>query len=314
MRNLWGDLARALAWCWWAAAALLTLLRWVDLAGPVPVLQSGLVLVGLSLVLPLLVALTLRAWPLVGATLALGAVHLALAVPWWVDSSVPAGEDDVVVAAANLEFGQGSVGDVAELVRDQGVDVLVLLEATPDTVAALEGSPVEEALPHRTGEARYDAGGTLVLSREPHRATPVTDGFGFDQVVVTLQGAGAGLTLVGAHTLPPAGAPATAWRAELSRMGRLVDDLPDGPVVVAGDLNASTGHPGLRELLDGAGLQDAHRVAGQGWVRTWPRESLLPAFVQIDHVLVRGTDVVDAGTWAVTGSDHLAVWARLSVP
>lgn len=313
MRRPWRELALGLGWCWWAAAALLTALRWVDLPGPVPVLQSGLVLVGLSLLLLAALSALTHARALLLLTLALGGVHVALPVPWLVGSRVPAGADDVVVAAANLEFGQGSVEDLAALVEAQDVDVLVLLEATPATLDDLAGSPLATALQHRSGAPRHDAGGTLVLSRRPHEAVPVTGGFGFDQVVVTTTTpAGEAMHVVGTHTVPPAGAPATLWRAELTQLGDMVAQVPAGPVVVAGDLNASTGHPGLRALMAVADLRDAHRDAGRGWVRTWPQESMLPAFVQIDHVLVRDLDVVDAGAWEVTGSDHLAVWARLS--
>lgn len=305
---------RSLARDWWLAAAVLTALRWVDVAGPIPMLQAGIVLVGLSLVPLLVLALALGAWRLAGATVALGVVHVALAVPWWVDSSVPPGEDDVVVAAANLEFGQGSVDDLAALAGEHDVDVLLLSEATPDTVAALDDSVLPDLLPHRTGSARWDAGGTLVLTREPHDARTITEGFGFDQVVVEVDievGEGP-LTVVGAHTFPPVGLTAQAWRSELEGLGGLLHGIPDGPLVVAGDLNTSTGHPALRELLAEHDLAHAHRVAGEGWVRTWPRELPLPGFVQIDHVLVRGLDVVEAGAWEILGSDHLAVWARLS--
>ena len=313
-------LVAGLAWVWWAAAAGLTALRWVDLASVAPVLQSGLVLVGLSLVPLLVLALAVRQLPLVVVTVLLGGVHLALALPWWVDDSVPPGEEDVVVAAANLEFGQGSVDDLVALVAEHDVDVLLLSEATPDTALALDRSGLAATLPHRSGTVRDDAGGTLVLTRDPHEARTGTDGFAFDQVVVQLQPTGASgegadaqpVTVVAAHTFPPVGIPARAWRTELDALGRLVQDLPAGPLVVAGDLNASTGHPGLRGLLAEHDLVDAHRVAGEGWVRTWPREGALPGFVQIDHVLARDLQVVDAGTWEVVGSDHLAVWARLS--
>lgn len=307
MRHRWRDLARAAGWTWWLAAAALTALRWVDATGIVPALQSGLVLVGLSLVALLLLAVLVRARWLGLAVVALGAVHVALAVPWWVDSSVPPGQDDLVVAAANLEFGQGKLSDLEALVATQDVDVLVLVEATPSTVSALEGSTVAGQLPHRSGRARSDAGGTLLLTREPHERGEAPAGFAFDQVVVSLDVAGEPLTVVGAHPVPPVAT--RDWRREVAALGDLGGD---GALVVTGDLNSSTGHPVLRSLLDRHRLDSAHRVAGQRWVRTWPSEALIPAFVHIDHVLVRGPGIVAAGSWSISGSDHLAVWARLA--
>jgi endonuclease/exonuclease/phosphatase (EEP) superfamily protein YafD len=60
-------------------------------------------------------------------------------------------------------------------------------------------------------------------------------------------------------------------------------------------------------------MTDAHHVAGQGWVQTWPQgRRLIRPFIQLDHVLVRGLGVVDAGVVQLPGTDHAAVWARLS--
>ena len=39
---------------------------------------------------------------------------------------------------------------------------------------------------------------------------------------------------------------------------------------------------------------------------------LLTEFIQLDHVLVRGLDVVDTGVVHLPDTDHAAVWARLS--
>ena len=47
--------------------------------------------------------------------------------------------------------------------------------------------------------------------------------------------------------------------------------------------------------------------------RTWPTGLVIPPVIHIDHILIRGLSVVDAGTETIPGSDHAAVWARLSV-
>jgi endonuclease/exonuclease/phosphatase (EEP) superfamily protein YafD len=59
-------------------------------------------------------------------------------------------------------------------------------------------------------------------------------------------------------------------------------------------------------------MTDAHRAAGLGWVRTWPMGSGVPPFIQLDHMLERGLQVVDAGTVTIADTDHRAIWARLS--
>ena len=80
---------------------------------------------------------------------------------------------------------------------------------------------------------------------------------------------------------------------------------------MAGDFNSSQTHPGFRKVADR--MTDAHRAAGQGWVRTWPIGSRVPPFIQLDHVLMRGLEVVDAGTVTIADTDHRAIWARLSL-
>ncbi len=78
---------------------------------------------------------------------------------------------------------------------------------------------------------------------------------------------------------------------------------------MAGDFNGSSAHPAFRDLEED--LIDTRRATTPGWVRTWPQGSILPAFVDLDHVLVRGLGVVDAGQIEISGTDHSAVWARL---
>jgi endonuclease/exonuclease/phosphatase (EEP) superfamily protein YafD len=80
---------------------------------------------------------------------------------------------------------------------------------------------------------------------------------------------------------------------------------------MAGDFNSSHTHPGFRKVA--STMSDAHRAAGQGWVRTWPIGSRIPPFIQLDHVLLRGLHVVDAGTVTIADTDHRAVWARMSL-
>lgn len=84
---------------------------------------------------------------------------------------------------------------------------------------------------------------------------------------------------------------------------------------MAGDFNASSAMPGFRNVAQT--MTDSLRATGAGWVRTWPNESRIPPFIQLDHVLVRvpgrASPVVDSGVDRVANTDHYAVWARLSV-
>ena len=295
---------------WFAVLVGWTVLRWVDAPGPAPVVQALLVPAALTLPVLLVLALHRRRWPVVAGALVLGVVLGYVAAPWLGGPRLGRSEGDLVVAAANLQFGAGDLADVEELVREQGVDVLVLAEASAATEEWLHGSWLEEQLPHRSGRSAEDAGGTLVLTRRPHEQLASPEGTGFDQVVVEVDG----VRVVGAHTFPPLMLSSARWRAELALVERWLQGVEDGPLVVAGDLNASTGHPALRDLMATNGLLDAHQVAGRGWVRSWHVGSVVPGFVHVDHVLVRGRPVADAGTTRVGDTDHLAVWARVAPP
>jgi endonuclease/exonuclease/phosphatase (EEP) superfamily protein YafD len=111
---------------------------------------------------------------------------------------------------------------------------------------------------------------------------------------------------------PASSATVHRWRATLHGLATWARST-SGPLVVAGDLNASVDHPGMREVL-ATGLRDAHEVAGAGRPPTWPHGQPFPPFVHLDHVLVRGLDVASADEVRISGSDHDAVVARLVVP
>ncbi len=297
---------------WLLAAACLLALRWVDGGVLVVALQCGLPLVGASLVLLLALTAIFRHWILTLATAALLAAMVALAWPWWVQPDLePATESDMVVLASNLFYGNGDIRVLDHQVRALEVDALVLLEITPQALLQVEASGIPESLPHRSGAARPDASGTMVFTAQPHQALSDVPDLFFDQVAVQVQRESQQAErwlLFGAHPVPPT---LPQWSDDLAALREWEQAQPESArVVMAGDFNASSGHPAFRRLTQN--LTDSRLRTAPGWVRTWPMESLIPAFVQLDHVLVRGTEVVDAGQVRIPGSDHDAVWARLS--
>ncbi|MGB3762613.1 MAG: endonuclease/exonuclease/phosphatase family protein [Ornithinimicrobium sp.] len=296
---------------WWVAAATLLALRWVPGGGVVVVaLQSGLPIVGLSLVLLVLLSVLARSKGLGALTVLLLAPMLVLASPWWVkpQTQSPA-KSDVVVMASNLYFGAADVGELEQAVRRREVSALVLLEVTPRALRQVEASDIPALLPHRSGQARVGADGTMIFTAQPHRELATPDLF-FDQVAVEVtaeQEAADPWLLLGAHPVPPTLAD---WSSDLAALRHWSDAQdPSLDLVMAGDFNASSAHPAFRDLEQD--LVDARRATDPGWVRTWPRTSVIPAFIDLDHVLVRGFGVVDAGQVEISGTDHSAVWARV---
>lgn len=218
--------------------------------------------------------------------------------------------------SANLEFGDAEATSLVAAARSRGADVLVLIEVTPAAVERLRSAGLDALLPESVGRSRQDAGGTIIRSRLP--LTPVgprsesRSDEGFDEPVVSIRFPAGDVVLRAVHSLPPTFSAAGEWRSDLTDLQAWREGQPPRlPLVMAGDFNSSQGHPGFRMVAES--MSDAHRAAGQGWVTTWPQgRRLIRPFIALDHVLVRGLGVVDAGVIHLPGTDHAAVWARLS--
>jgi len=298
VKGVGGKLLTVLLWAGVLVAAPLVGLRWVDSSiGMVVVLQTMIPIAAFGVAGLLLVAVVARRWRVAVVAGALFSV--------------------LVVMSANLDFGGADAPSVVTAVREHRVDVLVLLEITPDAVERLTVAGLDSPLPESVGLSRQDAGGTIIRSRVPLKL--LDSGLGgsplvFNQPVVSIHRPDGDVVLRAVHSPPPTLLDAADWRSGLVHLQAWRERQPAGqPLVMAGDFNSSQSHPGFRRVAET--MTDAHRAAGEGWVRTWPEERrLIRPFIQLDHVLSRGLSVVDAGVVQLPGTDHAAVWARLSPP
>jgi len=298
-------------------AFLLVGSRWIDsTVGIVVVLQSMVPLAIFLVVVLTSIAACTRRWRLTIASGALLALCAAMVGPSFLSRGVPPGPDDLVVMSANLEYGGGDAQSLVRAARQHRVDVLVLLEITPAAVERLRLAGLDTLLPESVGRSSQDAAGTIVRSRLPMTLRdPLLDQISpnvFKDPIVSIHGPTGTIVLRAIHARPPVLSGAADWRLGLAEMQAWREEQPSGqPVVMAGDFNSSSDHPGFRAVAKT--MTDAHRATGQGWVRTWPQgRRLIRPFVQLDHVLVRGLGVVDAGVVNLPKTDHAAVWARVS--
>jgi endonuclease/exonuclease/phosphatase (EEP) superfamily protein YafD len=280
---------------------------------------------GLPLALAaLLITLVLRA--LGGARVTAGvalvaAVGLVTVHAWWLAPSYAGsrpegGPASLVVLAQNFEYGDPHA--LVELVRDEGVDVLVLTDADSSRTDPLLAAGVEELLPHSAG---IGEGGAVVLSRIPVTGTELLFS-GSASRLVELQAPGVGaVTIAAVHTRPPYDP--DAWRHDHEQVRTALAAVradADRAVVVAGDLNATLAHAPVRRLVD-LGFSDSAVQANAGWSPTWPSGAhqrrfglTLPAFAAIDHVLTSpGLVATSSRTLDLPGADHRAVLATVSV-
>ncbi len=104
-------------------------------------------------------------------------------------------------------------------------------------------------------------------------------------------------------------------KSRLIQTDKLVKDLADidGPLILAGDLNAPVQSMVCKKLAD-AGLRDAFSTAGTGYGYTYGHliRRLRHSYIRIDHIMVNdGLKVQKCWAGAPEGADHRPVIADL---
>ncbi len=294
-------------------ALAMTALRFIVITGPGPAIQSLYPLAGGLSVLLFIWRGWRRQWRGMLLIAPAAVCALILSAQSVRATTVPAGPNDLVVMAQNLYFGQADTDALVREVRERQPDLLILPEATQEAMSRLRRSGLDQLLPYQVGRLGAGADGTAIRSRYPLTVRDDDSLEAFGQPTVSLRWGNRDITVRAVHTQSPSPMHSGGWRTSLVRLRDWVQQQPaDTPLLLAGDFNASTAHRAYREAVDG--LVDAHAATGAGYVRTWPRESIIPPFVHLDHVLVRGLGVVDAGVFSVPDTDHAGVWARVSLP
>jgi endonuclease/exonuclease/phosphatase (EEP) superfamily protein YafD len=211
----------------------------------------------------------------------------------------------VRVMAFNTRHESENWRAVADEVVRQDPDIVVLLEISRGKLAIFEA--LETVWPHRADCLDEDYCQNVILSKFAFSSSETRSQWEGPQMVQVAYGPElGGLTVVGAHTLR---FPYSA--RQLEQMQALGDELAAqrGPLVVAGDFNATPPSFMLRTLLERGGLELASRLP------TWPATLGLPQ-IAIDHILVSpGLRLLaPARIGAAAGSDHYPVIAEIAVP
>jgi len=322
LRRVAGHAPPTLAGVAVALLAVLTAVRWIDTPTPswLPTAQA-LVPAALpfAVVLLLLAARTRHRGVAVAAGI-VAVIHLLLAAPWWIPGEHAAddqGGEPLVVVASNVQFGF-SFPDIQLLVDEVGArdaDVLLLIEAAPGTEDVARDAGIGRHLPYALGVERPDAGGAYIFSRYPltTAGVPEPPETRYALPTAVVQAPQGEVTVMAVHAVAPLAADAVVWHRELTSLAAWAAVAPTaGPLVLAGDFNASSDHPAFRRFA-AAGLYDAQREVGRGRRRTWPERAgpFVPPFVDLDHILLRGLAVTGFDRFPVTGTDHYAVSAGL---
>jgi endonuclease/exonuclease/phosphatase (EEP) superfamily protein YafD len=303
--------AQLLGWILAAPGALLLcrVLGW-DAVTPIPQLLAFLPLLPLGLIPLTGLVIWLRAWPTAAIALTVSLVTVAVTWPLPWQRAVPAGPGAAfIVLTANVQRGRATAAAIV-LTKRESPDVVFLQECTAECEELLDAEPMKAAYPYRTVTAAGGPEGSALLSRIPlHSFGELAGELKMPSAVVTVEGVDVNLQV--AHPMPPIPRLVNSWRAGL---GVLADAAAArrGPMVMAGDFNASRDHSGFRHILE-TGMRDsvsAHSPLGG----TWP--SALPSFlgVRLDHVLI-SPEITSVRTRMIdlAGSDHRAVLAQLRI-
>jgi endonuclease/exonuclease/phosphatase family metal-dependent hydrolase len=198
----------------------------------------------------------------------------------------PAGTSPALrLFTANLHAANSDVGPIAEEIRAAAPDLVALQEVDHDAVTGLLRSGVLARFPYRVTEIRNGPPGIALWSRFPLADPEVLDTGGMPRIRATVLLGARRLRFYNVHVVAPVGEDRARWQAELRRVGEELR-RERGPLVVAGDFNATRHHPSFRRLLRHR-LADVHERRGRGWATTWPRDRWpLPPLMRLDHVLV----------------------------
>ena len=165
--------------------------------------------------------------------------------------------------SANLHYDNPRIEAVAGELRTVAPDVVALTELNRENAAGLRRSGALEGYPYAVVRSRGGAFGIGLWSRLPLVRPEVA---GVPMIRATLLLGGRPLRLYVAHTMAPLGPDLDRSRQQLAWLDRAARREP-GPLVVAGDLNATRWHGGLARLL-ADGLDDADERRGRGWAAT----------------------------------------------
>lgn len=282
-------------------AVVLTVVRMLPFGLPTPFVQ--LISFAPYLLLPLtlaMVAVFSVRWRVAGTLLILAMLaQLLWLVPAGTGRSVndgaevsttsgPAAPERLDVMALNALYGNAEAVPVVETVRQEGVDVLVIVEFSADLAQRLESAGLENELPYSERRPEQGPGGSAIYARFPVEDVREISGTTFSMQIVTVpvpvaSGPAVPVQVTAVHAYPPFPGGVDKWRDDLEA---LADKYDDGRLqVFAGDFNATIDHAQFRQLLAGGGLFDAAAVAGSRLHPTWPVHRLVPTMLTLDHIL-----------------------------
>ncbi len=216
---------------------------------------------------------------------------------------------DLKVISFNTWHSNRSPAKIVSYLHKAQADVIILIEFGPSKLKLL--SQLAADYPYQVHCAKRWYCSLALISRHPISRAKASSPTKTGPALVTARIAlpprkgqpGRQITVVGTHVYRPSTRP-RRHVSHLNQLAAYVNKIK-GPYVLAGDFNATPWSQSYRDFVSKTGLS-----AGGLMRPSWPSWPLtLPQFA-IDHIFAStGLTVLNRGTGANAGSDHLPIWA-----
>ncbi|MFW0796626.1 endonuclease/exonuclease/phosphatase family protein [Gordonia sp. CPCC 205515] len=263
--------------------------------------------------------LIVRAWWAAVVAMVVLIVGLSTQAPLYRGVDEVVKTSDITVMQANIFLGHADAASLVEQVRDRKVDILTVIELTPEAVGRLESAGLTRELPFAFTRPRDGGGGAGIFSRLPLADGALLPDFKLSNLraVVDLPTAGR-QAIYALHPVPPYPMPAWHWDTELGRL-RSILSAERLPLIVGADFNSTYDHRQFRQLLAGSTVPDSPQLTdaaehlGSGIVATYPANRPYPSLLALDRILTRGGPVPTSFERVdLPGSDHHGVVATIA--
>jgi endonuclease/exonuclease/phosphatase (EEP) superfamily protein YafD len=247
---------------------------------------------------------------LVVAGLATLTVPALLAWTATVEESVRPGSSEIKIVSLNTWHANTGLDRLQAYLEHEDADLVLLVEFGPPKFALIDR--LKGRYPFAAGCAQSWDCSVEVLSKHPIASAMAGRREAFDGPPRMVVGFGAGarpLTVIATHMMRPIDGP-NGHLKEMRRVAGIARGAP-GPVIVAGDFNATSWSHSFRVFREESGLVHMGR-----YLPSWPSQSRgLPPQLNIDHLWVsEDLAVSDVHLGPDVGSDHRPLVAIVKLP
>lgn len=290
-------------------------LPWWDSHHPVVAIGQTLVPYVSVFALIMAVVCTITALRVVGVLNIISLLAI-LAVPMASGRSTPAcsGTPALTVVAINALDGRANIPELARVVRQHNVDLVLLVESPGSFTRQLREELGDTTLPYATKHpAEIGVHGSAIFSRWPLTPLPepptnVSDRHAFEQPIVRVETPHTSFIARAVHPFPPVYQGGAPWSAGMNELIAWQHTITE-PLIMGGDFNSGMYHPRFRQLSTAVPDTAASPVSLTS--PTWPHGAMVPPFTTLDHILARGFSTTDTFTTTVADTDHVVVGATV---